>query len=145
HRVRTFKPLLDHALPLHHVPEAWNLVGIDNAGVGMKIAIIDTGIDMDHAGFHDPSLSIPDGFPRANTEDDLAFTNHKVIVARSYASLFGSFEPDASPRDHVGHGTALAMAAAGVLNAGPLAAISGVAPKAYLGSYKVFGTPGYND
>ena len=37
------------------------------------------------------------------------------------------------------------MAAAGVSNAGPLATISGVAPKAWLGSYKVFGSPGVND
>ncbi len=37
------------------------------------------------------------------------------------------------------------MAAAGVSNTGPLALITGVAPKAYLGSYKVFGSPGVND
>src|SRR6266851_5235262 len=37
------------------------------------------------------------------------------------------------------------MAAAGVANTGPLATISGVAPKAWLGSYKVFGSPGVND
>jgi hypothetical protein len=37
------------------------------------------------------------------------------------------------------------MAAAGVANTAPLAAISGVAPKAWLGSYKVFGSPGVND
>ena len=145
HRVRMFKPVLDRALPLHHVPEAWQQVGIDNAGAGMKIAIIDTGIDAEHAGFQDPALPPVDGFPRANTDADLAFTNRKVIVARSYADLFAAIDPDASPRDHIGHGTATAMAAAGVSNTGPLAMISGVAPKAYLGSYKVFGSPGVND
>ena len=36
------------------------------------------------------------------------------------------------------------MAAAGVQNTGPLATISGVAPRAYIGSYKVFGTPSAN-
>ena len=54
-------------------------------------------------------------------------------------------DPDRSARDRVGHGTALAMVAAGVQNTGPLATIMGVATKAYLGNYKVFGTPGYND
>jgi subtilisin family serine protease len=143
--VRTFKLSLDHALPLHRVPEAWQQVGLGAAGAGMKIGIIDTGIDSQHPGFQDPSLPLPAGFPRANSEADLAFTNNKVIVARSYASLFRAPESDATPRDHVGHGTATAMAAAGVTNTGPLASITGVAPKAYLGSYKVFGTPGVND
>ena len=49
---------------------------------------------------------------------------------------------DLSPRDRQGHGTAIAMIAAGVQNAGPLATITGVAPKAFLGNYKVFGSPG---
>ncbi len=145
HPVRTFKLSLDHALPLHHVPEAWQQVGLGNAGAGMKIAMIDTGIDVEHPGFQDPALSVPAGFPRVNADSDLAFTNNKVIVARSYANLFDSPDPDPSARDHVGHGTATAMAAAGVANTGPLAAISGVAPKAWLGSYKVFGSPGVND
>jgi minor extracellular serine protease Vpr len=145
HPVRKFKLVLDHALPLHHVPEAWQQVGLGNAGAGVKIAMIDTGIDVQHAGFQDPSLTVPAGFPRMNASSDLAYTNNKVIVARSYANLFDSPDPDPSARDHVGHGTATAMAAAGVANTGPLAAISGVAPKAWLGSYKVFGSPGVND
>jgi subtilisin family serine protease len=137
--------LLDHALPLHHVPEAWSQVGLAAAGAGMKIAIVDTGIDSSHPGFQDPGLPAVSGFPKANNDGDLAFTNSKVIVARSYADLFTREDPDPSPRDHVGHGTATAMAAAGVANTGPLAVISGVAPKAYVGAYKVFGSPGVND
>jgi subtilisin family serine protease len=143
--VRRFKLALDHALPLHHVPEAWQQVGLANAGAGVKIAMIDTGIDVQHAGFQDPSLAVPGGFPLVNADSDLAFTNNKVIVARSYASLFEAPDPDTSARDHVGHGTATAMAAGGVSNTGPLATISGVSPSAWLGSYKVFGTPGVND
>ena len=52
---------------------------------------------------------------------------------------------DLSPRDRQGHGTAIAMIAAGVQNAGPLATITGVAPKAFLGNYKIFGSPGLNE
>ena len=143
--VREFHLLLDHALALHNVPQAWSQIGRDKAGAGIKIGLIDTGIEISRPGFQDSSLPIPSGFPVANNPDDLAFTNHKVIVARSYADLFRNADPDPSPRDHAGHGTATAMAAAGVLSSGPLANISGVAPKAYLGSYKVFGTPGIND
>jgi minor extracellular serine protease Vpr len=143
--VRMFHLLLDHALPLHHVPEAWSQVGIGNAGAGIRIAIIDTGIDIGHPGFQDASFQAPAGFPRADVPADLAYANNKVIVARSYASLFATPDPDTSAADHVGHGTATAMAAAGVQNAGPLATITGVAPRAYIGSYKVFGSPGVND
>ncbi len=52
---------------------------------------------------------------------------------------------DLTPRDRVGHGTAVAMLAAGVEHDSPLGRLSGVAPKAYLGNYKVFGSPGVND
>ena len=142
---RTFHLLLDHALPLHHVPAAWTQVGAGNAGAGVRIAIIDTGVDIGHPGFQDATFQAPSGFPRADTQADLAYANNKVIVARSYVSLLAASDPDPSAADHVGHGTATAMAAAGVQNTGPLATISGVAPRAYIGSYKVFGTPGVND
>ncbi len=143
--VERYRLLLDHAIPLHHVPEAWGRVGPERAGAGVKIAIIDTGIDADHPGFQDPALAMPAGFPKINAETDKPFINSKVIVARSYADLFENPDPDTSARDREGHGTATAMAAAGVRNAGTLAIITGVAPKAYLGSYKIFGSPGVND
>src|SRR5262249_36052732 len=80
---------------------------------------------------------------KTNVDSDVAFTNSKVIVARSYAALFSTLEDDLSARDVVGHGTATAMAAAGARVIDPIGApIAGVAPKAYLGSYKVFGAQG---
>src|SRR4051812_48196195 len=138
--VREFHMMLDHALPLHHVPEAWTQVGIANAGAGVRIAIIDSGVDIAHPGFQDAGFTAPDGFPRG----DPNYTNNKVIVARSYVDRLPNRDPDLSPADHVGHGTATAMTAAGVQNTGPLAIVSGVAPRAYIGSYKVFGTPSVN-
>src|ERR1039457_616074 len=91
----------------------------------------------------DTGFTAPAGFPKGDT----GYTNNKVIVARSYLSYMDS-DPvyttpdDLSPRDHQGHGTAIAMIAAGVQNAGPLGSITGVAPKAFLGNYKIFGSPG---
>ena len=143
--VREFKLMLDRALPRHYVPEAWRMVGEDNAGRGAKVAIIDSGIDITHPALQDPSLRVPDGYPRVNQQSDREFTNSKVIVARSYVSLLPRRDPDTSARDRVGHGTATSMVAAGARVSAPLAVISGVAPKAWLGSYKVFGTPGSND
>lgn len=134
---------LDRARALHRAQEAWTQVGgIENAGKGVKIAIVDTGIQRDHPGFQDPSLPLPQGYPRGNRDSDLAATSNKIIVARSYAVREGE-EP--SPEDSLGHGTAVAMVAAGVLHNAPFGEISGMAPKAWLGSYKVFGASGLSN
>ena len=118
---------LDRSLPLQKVPEAWlQIGGMNNAGAGVKIAIIDSGIDASHPAFQDSSLSMPNGFPNG----DLPYPNNKVIVARNYSG-------ESSVTDTFGHGTAVAMVAAGVTNVGPYGPITGVAPKAWLGNYKV--------
>jgi subtilisin family serine protease len=142
---RTYQLALDHALPLHKVPQAWSLGGAYPQGAGVKIGMIDTGIQITHPGFNDTGFQAPPGFPLVNAASDTVFTNQKVIVARSYVSQCLSADPDDSAQDDVGHGTGTAMAAAGVENKGPLATITGVAPLAYLGNYKVFGSPGVND
>ena len=152
--LKRFRRQLNKAVGLTNIPAAWNsLGGVSNAGLGMKIAIIDTGIDQTHPGFQDASLTVPAGFPKCDA--DCAFTNNKVIAARSYVKqLAAGSQPnpaadstpdDYSARDRVGHGTAVAMVAAGETNTGPSATITGVAPKAYLGNYKVFGSPGVID
>ncbi len=140
-----YKPALDKAVGLVNLQAAWTAVGgVSSAGAGVKIGIIDSGIDQNHPGFQDSSLTPPSGFPKG----DANYTNSKVIVARSYvaqdAAVYDTPD-DYSPRDRMGHGTAIAMIAAGVQNTGPLATIQGVAPKAFLGNYKIFGSPGVND
>ena len=139
-----YKPALDKAVGLVNIPVG----GVPNGGAGIKIGIIDSGIDQNHPGFQDASLTPPAGFPVCDVPANCAFTNNKVIVARSYVALDAAVwdtPDDYSPRDHMGHGTAIAMIASGVLNTGPLATIQGVAPKAFLGNYKIFGSPGVND
>ncbi len=177
-RLNRFHLNLDHAVQLINVPAAYSLIGgASNAGAGIRIGIIDTGITATHPAYRDSSLTPPAGFPickinfgvypTENFEDCSAsdpahglpicsgagceFTNNKIIVARSYVPVLNSGEAatstpdDYSPRDRVGHGTATAMAAAGETSTGPSDTITGVAPKAFLGSYKVFGSPGVND
>ncbi len=154
--LRSYRRKLNQALPLLDASGAWNaLGGMQNAGAGMKIAFIDGGIDPTHPAFQDPSLSAPAGFPKCTT-GDCVFTNNKVIVARSYVKMLAagsnpknpaadSRPDDLTARDHVGHGTAVAAAAAATATTTGLVPFNGMAPKAFVGSYKVFGSPGVND
>jgi len=146
---------LDRAVDLANVRAAWNRLGnFENAGAGVKIGIIDSGIDHEHPAFQDPTLQPPPGYPKCAPQD-CPYTNNKIIVARSYVKMLAAGTPpdpaadsrpdDLSPRDRVGHGTAAAMIVAGRSVSGPSATITGVAPKAFLGNYKIFGSPGVND
>lgn len=153
-RLRPWKRHMDRAVELVNAVNAWNsslIGGIDNAGAGVKIAILDTGIDPTHPAFQDSSLQPPAGYPRC-TGAECDYTNSKIIAARSYVQMLVLGEQpefsrpdDLSPRDRVGHGTATAMIAAGARTTGPAATVSGIAPKAFLGNYKIFGSPGVND
>jgi minor extracellular serine protease Vpr len=150
-RLRKYKRLDQPAADLSRVQAAWNVAGgAENAGAGIKIGIIDSGIDHTHPALQDPSLTMPSGYPRC-TGAACNFTSTKVIAARSFIDVLVYLFPDdtrpddLSPRDRVGHGTAAAMLAAGRPMQGPGGRVTGVAPKAYLGNYKVFGSPGIND
>ena len=132
---RKYNRLLTKSNDLMNAPETWQFSGgQSNAGKGIKIGIIDTGIDHTHIMFNDEGYELPDGFPLG----DANFTNNKIIVARVFTKNGDSIE-DSTPRDRNGHGTHVASCAAGSLNTvSPLGLISGFAPNAYLGNYKVF-------
>lgn len=133
---------MDRALVRHAAPAAWTRIGgADRAGFGIRIGIIDTGLDASHPAFHDPALVMPEGFPRVNAARDLRWTNNKVIVARVYDMLYGA--PAPTEPDVRGHGTSVAACAAAAPVTGAYGEVTGLAPKAYLGNYKVFaGTSG---
>jgi minor extracellular serine protease Vpr len=132
---RRYHALLTESNRLMNVPLVWERLGGDaRAGGGIKIGIIDTGIDHTHDMFDDQGYAFPEGFPLGDTD----FTNRKVIVARVFAKT-GDAAQDSTARDRDGHGTHVASCAAGNLDTvSPLGLISGVAPNAYLGNYKVF-------
>jgi uncharacterized protein (TIGR03437 family) len=167
-QMRRFKLSLNRAITNLNGTLAWNSVGgLSNAGAGLKIGIIDTGIDQTHPAFQDPSLTAPSGFPKCTTgyPADCAYATNKVIVARSYIRQLAldfvanpsnpapqSDPDDYTPRDRFGHGTATASCAAGFTNSGAAASttggavsFTGMAPKAFLGNYKIQGSPGVND
>jgi minor extracellular serine protease Vpr len=113
-----------------------------NAGAGIKIGDIDTGIDLTNPCFNDAGYSLPAGW--SSTLGDPRFTNNKVIVAR----VFNEKTPAAgyTPQALQDHGTHTAGTLA--CDAGTTAwvnglqitqhTISGVAPHAWLGNYNVF-------
>ena len=124
---------MNRATALVRATDAWRTVGgSDEAGKGMKIAIVDSGIDKDHPAFKDDTLPTPGGYPKTSRENDLNGTNKKIIIARSYG-LRGV--PDI--RDLGGHGSAVASVAAGARHDSPLGEFAGIAPKAFLGIYRL--------
>jgi len=95
-RVQYLPPMhrkLDRALDLVHASAAWSALGGEpTAGKGVRIAILDTGIDQNQPAFQDSSLQPPSGFPKGETD----YTNSKVIVARSYVAMLPFAMVDAS-------------------------------------------------
>ena len=146
-------------LSISNVSAAWGVSAIGgqvNAGAGVAIAIIDTGIDITQLSFNDSGFTAPAGYPICDVAANCAFTNNKVIVARSYVSdivtsdVTGSSNAaqdrpdDLTARDVDGHGTGVASVAAGNPVSFNGTTISGVAPQAYLGNYKIFGSDDVN-
>ena len=117
----------------------WSAPGVD-AGAGMKIAILDDGLDQSHPFFSPAAFAMPAGFPKGQA----AYTTGKVIVARAFPPRGLTWKNRNLPFDpeHSSHATHVSGIAAG--NAGTLAGnvrVSGVAPRAYLGNYKVLTVP----
>ena len=112
---------------------------LETAGQGVKIGIIDSGIDPDHPFFAPAGYTMPAGFPKGQQR----FTTAKVIVARAFPPKSGATAPSvrlAFSDDDSSHGTHVAGIAAGNADTptGGDGRVSGVAPRAYLGNYKVF-------
>ena len=118
-------------------PAVWGQA-LETAGQGIKIGIIDSGIDPEHPFFDPSGYAMPAGFPKGQQR----FTTAKVIVARSFPPKSGATAPSvplAFSDDDISHGTHVAGIAAGnVDTATGQGRVSGVAPRAYLGNYKVF-------
>ena len=72
---RKMKVLLNRATTIANAPQAWAAVGGQaSAGAGIKIGIIDTGIDQTHPALQDSSLSTPAGFPKGVTAEPATVT-----------------------------------------------------------------------
>ncbi len=134
-----YHALLDRSPQQIGAPSLWG-PGLETAGQGIKIGIIDEGIDQTHPFFNPAGYAMPAGYPKGQA----AFTTAKVIVARAFPPARPPYVNANLPFDPLNssHGTHVAGIAAG--NTNTLAEgrrVSGVAPKAYLGNYKALTIP----
>ncbi len=113
---------------------------LETSGQGVKIGIIDDGLQATNPYFNPSGYQYPPGFPKGQT----ALATPKVIVQRTFAPPAPSYRYANTPFDPTQsfHATHVAGIAAGVhnTNAGGTT-ISGVAPGAYLGNYKALTIP----
>ncbi len=116
--------------------------GLGNGGKGIKIGIIDDGVDQTQRFFSARGFTMPMGFPKGQR----AYTTAKVIVARSFPppgvtrpGALVPFEPGES--EHGTHVAGIAAGDAGTVPSPGRPPLSGVAPKAYLGNYRVLTVP----
>lgn len=116
---------------------AWSQVGgYQNAGTGIKVAILDTGIDITHPCFNDA------GYPNRTRLGEQQFTNNKVIVAKVFSNQTRKFSLNADDLDDHGthvagivgcnYGTEMMVEGSAISYK-----MSGVAPNVLLGNYKV--------
>jgi 2',3'-cyclic-nucleotide 2'-phosphodiesterase (5'-nucleotidase family)/subtilisin family serine protease len=123
----------------------WDAAGGQaNAGAGIKVAVLDTGIDEEHPFFDPTGFTYPPGFPKG----DSRYTTEKVIAARGY---YRADDPPANPgpTDYDSHGTGTSGIIAGNLDTTSVISnafstitktVSGVAPAAQLMNYQLFYT-----
>ena len=150
-------PSLSYTLALNRgpavigAPQFGTLTGARGAGV--KVAVVDDGVDHEHPFLDPTGFSYPPGFPKGPGGS----TTPKVIVARGFAGPGANSAP--LDRDRSFHATFVAGIIAGVAGTDVPAGvpgfcveasggchpavkgISGVAPRAYIGNYRVFNVP----
>src|SRR5437764_4160889 len=124
--------------------ELQTLTGV--RGDGMKIGIVDDGVDATNPFLNSTGYSYPAGFPKGQPK----FTTPKVIVARAFpgpnSGKRGRLPIDRNASFHATHVAGIAAGDSGTCSPGgrdhpPTCGLTGVAPRAYIGTYRVFDIP----
>lgn len=145
-----YRPSMSESHKLINADAAWAAAGgRANAGRGVKVGVIDSGIDYRHPFFNPAGFSYPAGFPKCDAADSSGGTcrnvSPKVIVAKVFYNKNNQTNYDALPIAGLGdHGSHVSGTIAGVtgknavVNGVTIDDMSGVAPGAWLGNYNVF-------
>jgi subtilisin family serine protease len=109
-------------------------------GDGIKIGIIDDGVDAAHPYFNPSGFQYPPGFPKGQTR----YATPKVIVQRAFPPPSTSWKYASVPYDptqsfHATHVAGIAAGDRAIVARGSV--LSGVAPNAYIGNYKALTVP----
>jgi minor extracellular serine protease Vpr len=115
-------------------------------GDGIKIGIVDDGVDDTNPFLNPAGYAYPAGFPKGGRK----WTTPKVIVARAFPGP-NSGRPGRLPIDreasfHATHVAGIAAGDSGTCSPGgrdhpPTCGLSGAAPRAWIGNYRVFNVP----
>ncbi|GGC00843.1 S8 family serine peptidase [Cellulomonas carbonis] len=132
-------PDLATALAMSGADVAQSELGL--TGEGVKVGIIDTGVDIDHPDLGGGGTDDGTAFPSARVVAGYDFVGDTYNADPTSDAYQPVPQPDENPDDCQGHGTHVA----GIVGAdGDIAAggVRGVAPGVTLGAYRVFGCDG---
>ncbi len=140
--VANLYPVETYALPEpadENIPELATAIAMTGAdvvqasgitGAGVRVGVIDSGIDIDHPDFGGSGTNGTTAFPTARIPYGYDFVGDAFNGDNTPV-------PDAIPDDHLGHGTHVA----GIIGANGV--VKGVAPGVVFGAYRVFGNSGF--
>ncbi|EYR64591.1 peptidase S8 [Actinotalea ferrariae CF5-4] len=135
----SFEPEMLTALAMTGADVAQSELG--HTGAGIRVGVVDTGIDTDHPDFGGSGTDGTTAFPSARVVAGYDFVGDDFNADDSSPGYQPVPAPDGDPDDCQGHGTHVA----GIVGAnGDTAAggVRGVAPEVELGAYRVFGCEG---
>jgi minor extracellular serine protease Vpr len=147
--VNKIYPSLSYLATMDRGPSVIHATDLEAAtgdkGEGIKIGVVDTGVDSTSPFLNPAGFSYPPGFPKGDTK----LTTPKVIVAKVFPGPVRDKASNKAFDPTEPHGTHVSGIAAGDEGtnapAGPdhpaTTGLSGVAPKAWIGNYRVFTVP----
>lgn len=90
-RAQPIYPLLNDSVPLLQVPQVWNT---GYTGKGVKVAVVDTGVDTEHPDISGKVLATKD-FTGTRYQDDVGHGTHVAGAIAGTGNIYRGVAPDA--------------------------------------------------